>query len=404
MGKHGACLGLGAAAMGTQRSDLYDLMKENLYMDDAVVGEAAALTIGLLELGSSNFTAINEMLAYARETQHEKIIRGIAIGIPLIMYGRLEEADQHYETLYGEKDAILRRAAVYTLAMGYCGTGSNNTIRKLLGVAASDVNDDVRRAAVTSLGFLLFKTPEKCPELVSLLVDSYNPFVRYGSAMALGIACAGTGSQEALKLIDPMVRDDADNLVRQGALIASALILIRPKDVKSAKVIEYKELYAKIIADKHEGQMVRLGAILAQGIIDAGGRNATIQFISRDKYVNRSAVVGMFIFLQYWYWFPLSHFLCISFTPTCKIVKKESSEGNDTNVASVEYEAKVHPHDYVYPLPLETKKKGDKSKVATAILSTTAKQKKKDADKKKESKDDEGEEPGPPEAFEYTED
>ena len=45
----------------------------------------------------------------------------------------------------------------------YCGTGSNDAIRKLLHVAVSDVNDDVRRAAVMGLGFLLFKNPEQCP-------------------------------------------------------------------------------------------------------------------------------------------------------------------------------------------------------------------------------------------------
>ena len=50
---------------------------------------------------------------------------------------------------------------MYTIAMAYCGTGSNKAIRKLLHVAVSDVNDDVRRAAVMALGFLLFKTPEQ---------------------------------------------------------------------------------------------------------------------------------------------------------------------------------------------------------------------------------------------------
>ena len=106
---------------------------------------------------------------YAHETQHEKILRGLAVGIALTMYGRLEEADTLIETLSTDKDAILRRSGMYTIAMAYCGTGSNKAIRQLLHVAVSDVNDDVRRAAVMGLGFLLFKTPEQCPGVVSLL-------------------------------------------------------------------------------------------------------------------------------------------------------------------------------------------------------------------------------------------
>ena len=64
----------------------------------------------------------------------------------------------------------------------------------MLHFAVSDVNDDVRRAAVTALGFLLFKTPDQVPRLVQLLSESYNPHVRYGATLALGISCAGTGS------------------------------------------------------------------------------------------------------------------------------------------------------------------------------------------------------------------
>lgn len=42
---------------------------------------------------------------------------------------------------------------------------------------------------------LLLRTPEQCPSVVSLLSESYNPHVRYGAAMALGICCAGTGNK-----------------------------------------------------------------------------------------------------------------------------------------------------------------------------------------------------------------
>ncbi len=74
--------------------------------DDAVTGEAAGLAMGLVELGSKSETAIEDMVAYAQETQHEKILRGLAVGIALLMYGRLEEADTLIESLCNDKVII----------------------------------------------------------------------------------------------------------------------------------------------------------------------------------------------------------------------------------------------------------------------------------------------------------
>jgi 26S proteasome regulatory subunit N2 len=51
---HGACLGLGLAAMATGSEVLYEDLKSTLYIDSAVAGEAAAIAIGLLMLGVGN--------------------------------------------------------------------------------------------------------------------------------------------------------------------------------------------------------------------------------------------------------------------------------------------------------------------------------------------------------------
>merc|ERR1719394_1259570 len=375
--KHGGCLGLGLAAMGTHRADVYEQLKFCLYQDDAVTGEAAGIAIGLCELGSKSASAIEDMVAYAQETQHEKILRGLAVGIALVMYGRLEEADPLITSLMQDKDAILRRSGMYTIAMAYAGTGNNAAIRKLLHVAVSDVNDDVRRAAVMGLGFLLFKQPDHCPGVVQLLIESYNPHVRYGAAMALGIACAGTGNKDALALIEPM-KNDPVNYVRQGALIASAMILVQQTELTCSKVKDFRALYAKVITDKHEDVMAKFGAILAQGIIDAGGRNVTVSLQSRTGHTSMLGVVGMLIFTQYWYWFPLTHFLCLAFQPTAVI-------GLNTNLDMpvVKIRSGAKPSTYGYPPALEEKKKEDKEKVTTAVLSITNKQKKKEAEKKK---------------------
>jgi 26S proteasome regulatory subunit N2 len=69
---------------------------------------------------------------------------------------------------------------MYVLGMAYRGTSNNGAIQKLLHFAVSDVSDDVRRAAVLCLGFVLMNAPQQCPRIVALLAESFNPHVRYG--------------------------------------------------------------------------------------------------------------------------------------------------------------------------------------------------------------------------------
>ena len=64
------------------------------------------------------------------------------------------------------------------------------------------------------------------PRIVSLLSESYNPHVRYGAALAVGISCAGIGSSEAISLLEPLTSDVVD-FVRQGALIAMAMVMVQ---------------------------------------------------------------------------------------------------------------------------------------------------------------------------------
>ncbi len=50
--KHGACLGLGLAAMGAGTEEHYDLVNTTLSsLDSAVTGESAGVSIGLLLMG-----------------------------------------------------------------------------------------------------------------------------------------------------------------------------------------------------------------------------------------------------------------------------------------------------------------------------------------------------------------
>ncbi|ONI26141.1 hypothetical protein PRUPE_1G006500 [Prunus persica] len=377
--QHGACLGLGLSALGTADEEIYDDCKSVLYTDSAVAGEAAGISMGLLMVGTASEKA-SEMLAYAHETQHEKIIRGLALGIALTVYGREEEADTLIEQMTRDQDPILRYGGMYALALAYSGTANNKAIRQLLHFAVSDVSDDVRRTAVLALGFVLYSEPEQTPRIVSLLSESYNPHVRYGAALAVGISCAGTGLSEAISLLEPLTSDVVD-FVRQGALIAMAMVMVQISEASDSRVGAFRRQLEKIILDKHEDTMSKMGAILASGILDAGGRNVTIRLLSKTKHDKVTAVVGLAVFSQFWYWYPLIYFLSLSFSPTALI-----GLNSDLKVPKFEFLSHAKPSLFEYPKPTTVPTTTSAVKLPTAVLSTSAKatkaRAKKEADQK----------------------
>jgi 26S proteasome regulatory subunit N2 len=379
---HGGALGLGVAGMASGDESLYDDLKNVLYTDSAINGEAVGLAMGLVMLGSGNTKQLEDMIQYARETQHDKIIRGLAIGMAMIMYGRQEGADVLINGLLGDADPHLRYGGILTIAMAYVGTGSNKAVRKLLHTAVSDVSDDVRRIAVLSLGFILFRKHTSVPRMVELLAESYNPHVRYGAAMALGIACAGTGLDEAIDLLEPMLKDPTD-FVRQGALIALSMIMVQQNEAMNPKVSTIRKTMLKMISDRHEDAMCKFGDAMAMGIIDAGGRNCTISLQTQTGNLNLPGIVGAVVFTQYWYWHPLAHFLSLSFTPTAVIGVDQKLD-----VPVYKFHSNTRPSMFDYPPEQTTKVDEAPEKVKTAVLSTTAQAKRRQAKKAKDDKGD----------------
>lgn len=390
---HGASLGVGLTAMGSCDLTVVNELKELLYTDSAVAGEAAGMAIGMVLVGSGAgnthnalastdkeeiMEAVSELKNYARETQHEKIIRGISMGLALMNYGQEENADAAIEEMRSDRDPILRYGAQYSIALAYCGTGSNKAIRILLHTAVSDVSDDVRMAAVIGLAFVLYKTPERVPQLVKLLLESFNPHVRYASCMAVGIAMAGTGDPESLALLEPMLEDMTD-YVRQGALIGTAMIYMEQSDQSnSRKIRSFREKITSIVSDKHQSTLTKMGAILAKGIIDAGGRNQSLVLGSRNGFTKMTSAVGLTLWLQYWHWFPMMHMFSLAVTPTFTIGLNKDFKFPK----NFEIQCNSKPSMFAYPKKLEEKKEEKKKRVETVTLSTTAKNKARLARKK----------------------
>ena len=365
---HGACLGVGLAAINSHDNEIWtqlnDIMQSS---DNAVAGEAAGLSMGLVMAGSMDDMALQSMLQYAHDTDHEKIVRGLAIGIALLVYGCEERADTLIRQLADDKDHLLRYGGMYAIGMAYCGTANNSAMKILLHVAVSDMSDDVRRAAVMALGFVLFRVPHQAPRVVSLLAASYNPHLRYGAAMAVGIACAGTGQASALELLEPLWADSVD-FVRQGAFMGTAMVLIQHNETQTPLVKKFREQLEKYTKDPHDEVLSRFGAILAAGMLDAGGRNVTISLRSRSGHKRMSAIIGMAVFTQSWYWHPLLHFLSLSFTPTTMIALN-----SELKMPKLDVKSDVKPSLFAYTANLVEEKKKKNGPITKAVLSTAGK-------------------------------
>lgn len=390
--QHGACLGIGLAAMGTANEQLFEELKTVLFFDSAIAGEAAAYGIGLLLAGHgcSNTSplaraAVTELLAYAHETAHEKIIRGLVLAIALMVFGQESAAEPVIEQLCRDRDAIVRYGGAYAVGLAYAGTAHNGAIGRLLHIAVSDVSDDVRRAAVANLGFLLFRTPRKVPALVSLLAESFNPHVRYGACFAVGIACAGSGDADALGLLQPMLADQVD-FVRQGALLASALVYMQQSEYAAPGVKAFREKIASIVKDKYPSTLTKLGAIVAAGVIDAGGRNCAVALRSNSGgFLKASACIGLALWAQHWYWYPMQHFFSLALSPSMLV-----GLNRDFKLpATFKVHCATSPAHFAYPPKLKEKKEVKKERVVTAILSTTLKQQARDKAKAAEKEQQE---------------
>ena len=157
--------------MATHNENVYEELKNALFnnADSAIIGEAAGYGLGLVMLGSGNAGAIEEMITHATDSKHEKIIRALAISLALIMYGKEDTADGLIEQMLRSKDAIMRYGAMFAIGCAYAGTSNTGATKKLLHYAVADVSDDVKRAALSNLGFVLFRKPEKTGLFIAFL-------------------------------------------------------------------------------------------------------------------------------------------------------------------------------------------------------------------------------------------
>merc|ERR1712192_47574 len=143
-----------------------------------------------------------------------------------------------------------------------------------------------------------------------------------------------------------------------------------------------------------------MGAIMATGILDAGGFNFSFDLGSKNGFTKMTSAVGASLWLQHWYWFPMMHMFSLAITPTFTIGLNKDFK----YPKSFEIKCNSKPSLFAYPKRLEENKEEKKKRVDTVTLSTTAKEKARIARKKAKEDGDEVMEEETPEAKEDVKD
>ncbi|EAX91699.1 Proteasome/cyclosome repeat family protein [Trichomonas vaginalis G3] len=387
--QHGACLALGLISLGSRDTSHYNLLLKVIREDHPEPSEAAGYALGMVMLGSGSPETFDEMIRFCENTEHEKIMRGIAMGLGFFFYECGARANDTIQRMLHSRQPFMRKGAAWIIALATIGNVSNAAWQKLLNIAVSDVTDNVRRAAVIGIGFVLSRRPKEVPSMINLLAQSYHAHVRAGAALAIGISCAGTGNSEAIEVLKPLLNDNED-AVTQNAMIAMAMVLMQQSDARVPYVKEFRTFLRQMTSRRRQ-EMLIFGTCCAWGILNAGGRNVVISCNSLRGENSVSATVGLAMFCNHFFWHPLALMLPLSFHPTSII-------GLDENLNVVNWRMRCNAPKADFDYPPDFQEESKKQMAMPVKLSISGQQTQQqqqffdesDSDKSDEKSDEEG--------------
>lgn len=165
---------------------------------------------------------------------------------------------------------------------------------------------------------------------------------------------------------------DRVGFVKQAAYISLSMLLINtPHGYKTNDQGKYakelKEKLEKMCQSRHEESLVRFGCMISLGLLEAGGRNQTIQLFSKyTTYKRNAAIAGILLFTQYYYWFPCTSFIALCFKPAAIMGINEDLKMPVT----LSWICSAKKSEFDYPPKKEEKKSKTDDEVKKVVLST----------------------------------
>jgi hypothetical protein len=305
--RYSTCIGLsfiGRNRMNsTKKSFLLKFIK-NFISLDMISASGSALAIGILFLGSNSRYLLEVIISLIQETEYAKIGKILVFSLAFIFLKTKDESNLVFQTLIRERNPQIREGAVYIYSLAFLGSGDFQATNKILEILSLDPDENVKKAAIISIGFIFMCDFENIKSIFYLAINHYNPFVRYGLCFAIMLSVIkGIYIQEANIFLKKLCNDPVD-FVRQGAYISMGFIFSNVYHKKKKK--EILKNFEKILKDEKESPLIKFGIMIGYGILES---NKNYSFAELEGNVNSSRfLIGLFNFINYWGWIPNIYF------------------------------------------------------------------------------------------------
>lgn len=110
-----------------------------------------------------------------------------------------------------------------------------------------------------------------------------------------------------------------------------------------------------------------MGALLAIGILDIGGKNMVVSLTTEFGIPKLEALAGMLMFLNYWNWFPYINFLLLTLTPSGFVAVTRGGKVPKNFTLACD----IKPSMFEYPTDIKKEEEIKIKKEAMVELSTT---------------------------------
>lgn len=319
----GALLSLGLICSGGNVNENYHVTKiimdkigkiHTHELNDAMVKEGGLLSLGMTNLGTCNKKVISFLEKYS-DDDHDRIKRNAGISLSLVHMG---SKNRDVLRLLDDECPIERYCATLTVGSAFHGTGDLEILGKLLPFC-SDVDEDVRRGAVFSIGMICCEDDEVLMDLLLLIGMNHCPRVRGSVALTLGMFLSGKSAiyknhQNYNKVVDllEVMLYDSNNLVVQQSCIGLGMLMCQSN---SHFIKNYKRILEKINSlclERDDNSGIKMGACIGRSFIGLAGECGVISVLNSFGKTDHIKLMGLVFFFNYWFSYQFLPFISLS--------------------------------------------------------------------------------------------